>query len=343
MSTGETDDLVASTASGTEEAPFEVSPDQEAALRAIAKLHNIPLESFARVLRFESAGEFLAVLHSYPLKEQRWAFRGHADIDWNLEPSIERLQRLYSNSFRIDAETYIRKAFRRRAHHFLQSVPGELEELEWMALMRHHGAPTRLLDWTRSPYVAAFFALADAKEDGVSSIWAIDIDAIKAEAIQLLSENCVIENPKGAPFSFSDRTVFDRVFLQKTKPSIVAPVQPLRMNERATSQQSLFLCPNNSIHGFEFGLKQVLKSEKDRIAASGNRNPDGEIFEPERLFKLNIAPQARNDLLRELHRMNINYATLFPGLDGFSRSLGTNVTVSGFAYDLFGDDLDSIV
>jgi hypothetical protein len=41
--------------------------------------------------------------------------------------------------------------------------------------------------------------------------------------------------------------------------------------------------------------------------------------------------------------MNINYATLFPGLDGFARSLGTNITVSGFTYIFGGDHFDSRV
>src|ERR1700682_1941229 len=84
-------------------------------------------------------------LHSYPLKDQRWIFRGHANAAWNLEPSIIRLRGGIPNGLRIEAEEYIRQAFKRRAHHYLQYLPGEREELEWMALMRHHGAPTRLL------------------------------------------------------------------------------------------------------------------------------------------------------------------------------------------------------
>ena len=33
--------------------------------------------------------------------------------------------------------------------------------LEWLALMQHYGTPTRLLDFTRSPYVACYFALEE--------------------------------------------------------------------------------------------------------------------------------------------------------------------------------------
>lgn len=323
--------------------PLQITPEQDAAFRAIQELLAIPLESFACVRRFGDARELIAHLHSNPLNDHRWAFRGHSNASWNLETSIERLSKEYPNSFRLGAEEYVRQSFKRRAYHYLNYLPAEKDELEWMALMRHHGAPTRLLDWTRSPYVAAFFAVAEAKEDGVSAIWAVDIDTVKDAAIHLLSQNGVIEKPQTGDFSFSDRDVFEQVFLRETEPSIVAPVQPLRTNERITSQQGLFLCANPSIWGFEFGLKQILKSDRERVEAWYVEKRLGEKpFMPERLFKLYIEPQARSALLRELHRMNINYATLFPGLDGFARSLGTNITVSGHEY-LFQSEFDSRV
>lgn len=273
--------------------PLQMTPEQDATFRAIEELHAIPLESFATVLRFEAAWNILPHLQSHPLKDQRWAFRGHANAAWNLEPSIERLGKAYSNSFRLDAEEYVRKAFKRRAHHYLQYLPSEREELEWMAMMRHHGAPTRLLDWTRSPYVAAFFATAEAKKDEESAIWAIDVDAVKAEAIRLLSQSGFIDDPTTSDFSFSDPDVFERVLLHTTNPAIVAPVQPLRTNERATSQQGLFLCPNSTMIGFEFALKQVLKSDRERNEARyREKYPEEEPLKPERLFKLYIAPEA---------------------------------------------------
>jgi hypothetical protein len=158
-----------------------------------------------------------------------------------------------------------------------------------------------------------------------------------------LSESGVIEDPRGPDFSFSDPIVFDRVCLHDTHPAIVAPVQPLKMNERAVSQQGLFLCTNSLKFGFEFALKQVLKYDRDRFEALWRENhPEDEPPKPERLFKLSIAPSARTDMLRELHRMNINFASLFPGLDGFAQSLGTNITVSHVSY-LPSPDFDSLV
>lgn len=329
---------------------FQITPELDAAISAIGRLHASPLESFATVRHFETASAVLECLHSQPLVGPRWAFRGHANADWKLAPSIERLKREYSHGIRTDSEDYVRHAFKRRAHHYRRDLPGDQDELEWLALMRHHGAPTRLLDWTSSPYVAAFFAVADAREKETSAIWAIDIPAIKDEALTLLIEGGSLERPADTRFSFSDHDVFNRVFMQETKPAIVAPVQPFRSDERATAQQGLFLCPNSLDLGFEFGLKQVIKSRQDRMEKSWREMLPPDEVEPAKsdplfkpLYKLTIASLARVELLRGLHRMNISYATLFPGLDGFARSLNTNVTLSDkdSLFDVFEGEFDS--
>jgi hypothetical protein len=98
--------------------------------------------------------------------------------------------------------------------------------------------PTRLLDWTRSPYVAAFFATADANLQVPSAIWAIDIKAVAWEAAEILSEAGTLENHHGPDFSFSDPKTFNAIFMRDTNPTIVAPVQPFRTNERITSQHT---------------------------------------------------------------------------------------------------------
>jgi hypothetical protein len=59
--------------------------------------------------------------------------------------------------------------------------------------------------------------------------------------------------------------------------------------------------------GFETCLKSVLRSAAEKSVYW--------------LHKIEVAPEARDDLLRELLTMNISYATLLPGLDGFARSL----------------------
>jgi FRG domain len=84
----------------------------------------------------------------------------------------------------FEAERYLLSTFQRRAHHYITYPPERDDELEWLALMQHHGAPTRLLDWTKSPYVELFFALEPIMGADFAAVWAIDLDWCKQQAFQ---------------------------------------------------------------------------------------------------------------------------------------------------------------
>src|SRR5260221_91633 len=75
------------------------------------------------------------------LGSHRWVFRGHADARWALKTSLERSNLKRDVSGR--GEGHLIDIFRSRAHHFLSAPPTNNDYLEWLALMQHHGAPTR--------------------------------------------------------------------------------------------------------------------------------------------------------------------------------------------------------
>ena len=99
-----------------------------------------------------------------------WVYRGHSDVSWKLESSLyrdfkqaETISKLKSNpGKKINRSGHERLAIERfisNAHLFIQHMPPKKKALEWLSIMQHYGAPTRMLDFTFSPYVAAFFAL----------------------------------------------------------------------------------------------------------------------------------------------------------------------------------------
>jgi hypothetical protein len=117
------------------------------------------------------------------LQATHWVFRGHADSRWSLSSSLERA----APEFRLDicgAENFLLSRFKSRAHLLMSNFPADDDDLEWLALMQHHGCPTRLLDVTASPYIALYFALENRNRAKNCAVWALNRDACDERAVE---------------------------------------------------------------------------------------------------------------------------------------------------------------
>ena len=85
----------------------------------------------------------------------RWVYRGHADARWALKPSAGRLER-----YQPEQELRSFEEFKRLAPEYLRDRAVS-SDWDWLAISQHHGLPTRLLDWSANPLVAAYFACAE--------------------------------------------------------------------------------------------------------------------------------------------------------------------------------------
>jgi len=171
------------------------------------------------------------------------------------------------------------------------------------------GAPTRLLDWTYSFYVALFFAISEAKfQNGTVSaaVWALEKKSIIEE---LKRREPVISVSLEGDEHVTCQT-WEKVFNRRNPAAFVYPANPFRLNERLVIQQGDFLCPGDITKTFEDNLVAVLPNR------ANNKH---------KLVKCTIEldPPKRRKVLLRLHTMNINRATLFPGLGGFAESLKT--------------------
>jgi hypothetical protein len=184
---------------------------------------------------------------------------------------------------------------------FLSQPPGEESWVEWLALLRHHGGPARLLDWTYSFFIAAFQAIESSKDGNDSAIWAMEVDWWREEVKKRIPELDQIRK-KEDPHSKKE---YELIYGMKDKKG-VWPVNPFRLNERL-QQQGVFLMPLDVSHTFMENLAELATADEART----------------HLWKIRISSSRtiRGECLTELQRMNVQNITLFRGLDGLAKDL----------------------
>lgn len=228
-----------------------------------------------------------------------YAFRGQSDAQWELQPALLRELRphVLSPEKALELEASVASEFRSQAHLFLPS--GELastkDTVSWWTVMQHHGAPTRLLDWTTSIYVAAYFAVNE-NPDSDGAIWVVHMHSLHTAMKKEYGDIGLPDKEAEIRARFLD-------------PNALPAVQfftRLSKSARLVAQQGIFSIAFNILtnHGEKFETIFAVDGEKE-------------------LYRKLVVPAIqKRAFAKKLRTMNITASSLFPGLDGLGRSIG---------------------
>jgi len=165
---------------------------------------------------------------SYSIEDRkRYLFRGQRDSSWRLTPSLDRqLPSFGSTQERTQYIELLLADFQTETEHLSEQIANmELEDVEHLA--RHHDLPTRLLDWSSSPYVALFFAFdshlsapSTLQSDKVS-LWTLNSDEINVAATKKVE--VVRAGFIGNPRAQSQRSFFTKLLSNDKSVDAVIP------------------------------------------------------------------------------------------------------------------------
>lgn len=198
--------------------------------------------------------ELLRAINELP---NHFMFRGHSNSDWKLHSSLERMVgSSWNPEFSRKLEQRAQQNFQSKFHIYNNTEVSPETNLSWLAMMQHYGVPTRLLDFTVSPYIALYFALESYKphEGNDLALYAINFKSVNTKTEDILRSRKKPLARKKNQLTENQDEVFDRV--QKLGKGVLWITEPCLMNRRLDRQHGTFL-----IHDFKQTIEQAFLTE----------------------------------------------------------------------------------
>ena len=260
-----------------------------------------------REIELTTVEELIQRLNDLP---NHFIFRGQANAAWQLQSSLERVvgdEWDAENAKRF--EEYSISEFKSKFHLYDQENVKPNTKLAWLAIMQHYGVPTRLVDFTESPYAALYFALETYLPHSATDFAVIAVDYTAIMEQSLAGIKARDGNFKETRQSLRERQdqVFDDI-VDRFAYDIAWIAEPQQMNARLDRQAGSFLLSGN---------------RGKRIAEI----LDSEVYAEVEVTKYRIHHQLYTNVFALLRKMNITSKSLYGDLDGLARSIKMQMQV----------------
>jgi len=243
--------------------------------------------------QLSSWAKFVELVERLSLNEggdAHWYIRGQSNESWPLQPSLLRQLGEVTVERALGIEFGATRRFMSQYH--LHSAADGVDKSKWGAIawwmiMQHYSCPTRLLDWTLSPYVALYFAVDQLPErDG--AVWFFPSSALETITAKRY------EKPQ-----------LDGVEQLETHDvKAVYPIEAAQHSRRSAEQQAVFTVCTHVLADHGDVISKAFAGQENRYL----------------LNKVIVPAGLKDEFLSRLRTMNITPSSLFPGLDGLGRT-----------------------
>ncbi len=242
--------------------------------------------------------------------EQPFYFRGQANSSWTLKPKMTRiLEGMKQEEEALKYEYQAFEYFRERVHLYIPKTSIPLDDTyECLCLMQHYSAPTRLLDWTTSFWVALYFSVFEIIVDPTKPSEEVD-GAVWIVPTQSMWSAMEIDQPKRDwKKILSSMQDFIKFGTSEALPTLTHTYRSDLKSERVTIQRGVFT------------FNEKLDCDQANVIGTAlmQRYPNDKA---KQLCKLIITSEQKKHFRRHLTKLNVSAATLFPGIDGLGKSI----------------------
>ena len=261
-----------------------------------------------REIEVRSLGEFVDVVTPREPDPQTGrrrdtgVYRGASNAARPLLTSLDRLGGMEPPHTKVDLEEHILRNFIRYSRPHLDTARPH-NDWELLIAAQHHGVPTRLLDWTYSPLVAAFFATRPSADGGdhPRAIWRLDWQRVHRHfklpplALQIEDLDAVFGEKQSHSLSPA------KLFSTREHRTFACMIEPPSLDDRIVAQSATFTLCSTTCASFDRFLEDLELGDA--------------------LVKYIIPVEDIGRFRDQLDMVGIDERRLFPDLDGVARAI----------------------